>query len=140
MSYKIRRAKSLKDRLDIRRLHEECFGDEAPHVDYEDGWWWLVFDGKRPIGFAGLYPSEQINDGGYLVRAGVLPWHRGHGLHRRLIRVREKLAKKVGMWVLVTDTTRAMASSNNLAREGYKLYEPKHPWSLKAAIYWRKEI
>jgi GNAT superfamily N-acetyltransferase len=123
----------------LRVLHTATFPrDEQP--EWESGTWWLVFDGERAIAFAGLTPSVQFSDCGYLVRAGVLPAWRGRGLQKRLLRVRERFARSVGLNWLVTATYQNTASSNSLIAAGYRLYEPSRPWLDKGALYWRKQL
>lgn len=105
------------------------------------GVWWIGYDGELAVAFASLHPSSQWSDAGYLSRAGVLPSHRGQGLQKRLLRVRERRAKALGLTWLVTDTASYnVASSNNLAACGYKLFRPTNPWGYEDAIYWRKEL
>jgi len=108
------------------------------------GCWWIGYDGELgglPVAFASLHPSIQWGDAGYLSRSGVLPSHRGQGLQKRLLRVRERRAKALGLTWLISDTASYnVASSNNLAACGYKLFRPSNPWGHEDAIYWRKEL
>ena len=101
-----------------------------------DGWWWIMYDGPKPIGFAGVYKSAQWAGTGYLCRAGVLYEYRGKGLQKRLIRVREKKARQLGFSHLVTDTYENPPSANNLIKCGYKTYLPRTPWGGDGVIYW----
>src|SRR5205085_2627542 len=59
----------------------------------ESGFWWIGYDGVLPVAFAAMHPSSQWSDVGYLSRAGVLSSHRGQGVQRRLLRVRERRAR-----------------------------------------------
>lgn len=143
MKYKIREISSDAALMVVRVLHDRCFGDEAPVPDLTLGWWWLAWekDHLDPIGFAGMVRSRQYPlTMAYLIRAGVMPAHRGHDLHSRLIKARELKAKKMGVTCLVTDTFGANASSNNLAKAGFKLYTPETRWAFKQSLYWRKAI
>lgn len=106
----------------------------------EVGWWWIVYDGEKPIGFAGLYPSAKWGDAGYLCRSGVLPSHRGRGLQKRLIRVRERKARALGMKWLISDTYENPPSSNSLIACGYRTYHPSEPWGADGVTYWRKRV
>lgn len=102
---------------------------------------WLALDGERVVGFGVLRPVRSDPGYGYLARAGVIPEYRGQGLQRRLIRARERGARKMGMTTLVTDTSRAnLASSNSLIREGYKLYNPARKWAFSDGNYWLKRL
>jgi GNAT superfamily N-acetyltransferase len=140
--YSIRKVDGTDDEIadEIRWLHDQCFGSSAPHIDPEEGQWWLAYHGKEPVGFAGMLPSARYTDAGYLSRSGVLPEHRGHGLQVRLLRARERQAKKNGWVVLRTDTTHNPPSANSLIRAGYKTFTPEYPWGFDTTIYWRKEL
>lgn len=104
------------------------------------GWWWILYDGVKPIGFCGVYKSSQWAGTGYLCRAGVLTEYRGKGLQRRLIRVRERKARQLGFTHLVTDTYENPPSANNLIACGYKTYHPRSPWGGDGVIYWIKRL
>lgn len=125
---------------EIEALHKAVFPDDRRYTNvYAE--WWLVFDGAHPVAFAALAPSAQWLDAGYLARAGVLPEYRGQGLQRRLIRARVARAKKQGWSSVLSDTSKdSVPSSNNLMREGFRVYRPRHPWSFKCQLYWRKSI
>jgi hypothetical protein len=58
----------------------------------------------------------------------------------RLMRAVELRAKRNGWNLLVSDTTRNIASANNFIRAGYRLYQPDHPWAFTDTLYWRKII
>jgi GNAT superfamily N-acetyltransferase len=127
----------------IRELHTEIFGDSAPQVDPERGFWWLAFEasrGRELAGFCGLTPTYADPSLGYLKRAGVLRAHRGQGLQRRFVRVREAKARKLGMRGLVTDTSDNPSSANNLIACGYRIFRPAKPWGFDHTIYWNKDI
>src|SRR4051794_9152571 len=82
-----------ESRTAILRMHAECF----PDLEFQQlhGDWWIASDAmKNPVAFAGLWPSLSTPGAGYLCRAGVLPAGRGHGVQRRLIRIREREAKR----------------------------------------------
>lgn len=126
--------------LEIRALHDMTFGDEAPQVDPTEGWWWIAYHGITAVAFAGMRQSLQWIDAMYMHRSGVLPWHRGHGLQRRLIRVREAKARKIGFAYLVSDTTDNIESANNLIRCGFRLYKPTVRYGFSNTNYWSKFI
>jgi GNAT superfamily N-acetyltransferase len=86
------------------------------------------------------YDLTRKSKTGYLIRAGVLRKHRGQGLQRRFVRVREARARKNGWTSMVTDTTGATTSSNNLIRCGYRIFVPKRPWFAPETIYWSKQL
>lgn len=147
MYYRSRRANlDSEDDVDhLIDLHNLTFGDTAPMAEFEYGAWWLVYmsdvltRNTDPIAFAGITACAQAKHHGYLKRTGVLQAHTGHGLQRRLIRMRESYARKLGWTTIITDTSRdSLPSSNNLIKAGYKLYEPETPWGVPGALYWRK--
>lgn len=144
MPYRSRRADlaSEEDVEALRDLHELCFGTTAPQVTYDKGAWWLVYKvgGKDPMGFGGIVPSTLGPGYAYLKRSGILPDHRGHGLQRRLIAIRERWARKEGFHTVVTDTCDNTPSANNLIRSGYFLFEPKPLWGLKGGLYFKKPL
>lgn len=108
--------------------------------DTSVGWWWVALDGDLPVAFAGLVPSRQVPDAGYLCRAGVLPSHRGRGLQKRLLRARERKAKKLHLVALVSDTYDNPPSSNNLIAAGFRQYEPPLRYGAVGTNYWRKPL
>lgn len=143
MDLKVRKVDGSSERYSalLSQLHDEIFGDSAPPVETDYGFWWIVFDGKKPVGFAGIVPSTLAADVGYLKRAGVLPAYRGHGLQRRLLRVREAEAKRQGWSRVITDTFYGnIHSSNNLIKSGYVMFEPPLRWGFKSGLYWTKAI
>jgi len=135
----IRRVNGPAHSDDIYRLQALCLPLDTPAV-VEEGEWWLAYDGDDAVAFACLCKSKSKANHGYLARAGVAPSHRGHGLQKRLIRVRLARAKALGWDGVVTDTTHNPASSNSLIGCGFRCYEPAHPWSFDAAIYWRVQF
>jgi GNAT superfamily N-acetyltransferase len=124
----------------LRELHDRCFGDTAPQINPDAGYWWLTYCGKSPAAFCGMLASHRWANTGYLYRVGVLEEHRGKGLQQRLIAVREAHARRLGWTHTITDTTENTPSANSLIRRGYVLYDPKQPWSLPHALYWKKEL
>jgi GNAT superfamily N-acetyltransferase len=108
--------------------------------DVHVGYWWVAYDKDLPVAFALLMPSVQWSDTGYLSRSGVLSSYRGKGLQKRLVRVRERKAKKLGWKWLISDTNLNPPSSNNLITCGYRIFQPSSPWGFETAIYWRKAL
>lgn len=121
-------------------LHRRCFEADDPLVPDEFGYWWLAFDGVEAIAFAALSPSSQWQETGYLSRSGVLPEYRGHGLQKRMIRIRVKKAKRLGWVAVLSDTRQNPASANSLIGCGFKMYDPQRPWGFEDACYWRKKL
>lgn len=131
-----RKSKYLKilDDLDLK-----LFPDCSVH-DKRFGYWWAVFQGKEVVAFAGLDPTREF-DRGFLCRVGVLKSHRGLGLQRRLIKIRERFAKKIGMSRLVSYCSyENLISCNNLIKSGYTRYKPSYEYGTENAIYFEKYL
>jgi len=131
-------------RADIARLDRQCFPADTPEP-LDDRTWWLVYAIARgardrtPIGYAGFKESNYPRHV-FFCRAGILPKHRGRGLHKRLIKVRTQYAKRQGYLGVVTYTTLANTrSANSLVGCGFKLYTPKVEYA-GAALYMIKEF
>lgn len=123
----------------LKRLHLDTLpSDEFPN--FAAGWWWVATTSDDAVAFCGLTPSARWADTGYLVRAGVMPIARGHGLQRRMIQARSNHARRLGMRWLITDTFNNPASANSLIACGFRLFEPRKPWGLDGALYWRKPL
>ena len=136
---KIRRVDALKNSVLLNDLQRTIL----PHDKTDDvsvGYWWIAcFDGNA-IGFCALKQSNKWSDCGYLSRAGVLPEYRGQGIQKRLIKVRERQAKKLGWHWLISDTYRNPASANSLISCGFKMYNPSEPYGATGTCYWRKRL
>lgn len=131
----------LCDDEDFISLQLACLPVDRPLALDEGGDWWALYFADAPVGFAALRRSYRFADCGYLSRAGILEDHRGQGLQMRLIRVRESQAKRYGWKWLFSDTCGNPPSANNLAKAGFKMFEPVKPWSKnKTTLYWRKKI
>jgi len=133
----IRSSRTQKELSELQRI---CLPNDIPY-DTTTGYWWKVTDSLNvDTGFAGLVYSSRWSDCGYLCRAGVVPGSRGQGIQKKLIRVRIRQAKAIGMNWLVTDTYHNPASSNSLISCGFKLFDPSVPWGAKSTLYWRLKL
>lgn len=121
-------------------LQRKILPEDTPYPTDRGHWWIAYAECGKPVAFAGLVRSMRWNDTGYLCRAGVLDGFNGHGLQKRLIRVRIVQAKKLNWNWLITDTTDNPASSNSLISAGFKMYTPANPWSFKNACYWKYKV
>ena len=107
-------------------------------ADLEDSAWWVAVRAGVVVGFAGV---KVTGDRGYLTRAGVVKEARGAGLQRRLLRVREAYARKMGAKRTYTYVEASnYASASNLAACGYRYdyYEPGadgYAW-----CWWQKSL
>ncbi len=120
-------------------LQKKCLPYDKPY-DTSQGWWWIVYDEDKPVGFAGLVRSSSWSDTGYFCRAGILSSHRGQGIQKILIRMRLRKAKKMGYRWVVTDTRDNHPSSNSLISCGFRLFTPTNPWAYSDTLYWRKRL
>jgi GNAT superfamily N-acetyltransferase len=123
----------------LLRLQREALPHDRP-IATTQGWWFIAYDGERPVGFSGMYLSTQWSDTVYLCRAGVLERARGHGLQKRLIRARIRKAKALGYCWAVTDTYENPESGNSLIRCGFRLFQPSRPWGADGVNYWRRSL
>jgi GNAT superfamily N-acetyltransferase len=126
-------------RKQLKALQKICLPYDEP-FPVDDGYWWVATDGDEPVGFGGLIQSVRWADCGYLCRSGVVPYFRGKGIQKKLIRVRLAHAKAIGWNWVITDTTDNPASSNSLIATGFRLFEPSKPWAFKHSLYWRKRV
>jgi GNAT superfamily N-acetyltransferase len=124
----------------IIAMHAQCFPD-LPFQQLHGDWWIAYGPAGVPVGFAGLWPSLTVPGAGYLCRAGVLSAARGQGLQRRLIKVREREAKKKGWVALLSDTDpKNPHSMNNLIACGFRAFRPGDRWCGEEWVYWRKVL
>lgn len=120
-------------------LERELFPHTEPY-DPEEGLWWLAFDSEGPCGFACLRPMGE-HGFAFLARCGVLKRARGKRLQTRFIKLRERKTKALGLGQIVTYTAPCNhASSNNLIRCGYLLYNPRYKYGVRGALYFYKDL
>lgn len=101
--------------------------------------WWVAEDNLGPAAFAGL--KDVGHSTGFLCRVAVQKAYRGTGLHKKLIRVRERKARAMGLtWVITYVSPFNLKSANNLLACGYKLYSPENPYGVDGALYLRKKL
>ena len=135
--------KQTKNSKLIRSLDNRCFPSDDPYPP-EGAIWWLVTCGEFPVGFAGLKVLPNEPTVGFLCRAGVLYSYRGNKLQQKLLKVREKMAIKLGLKQLITYTSSVnYASISSLIKQGYKFYSPENPWAGKEgkdAFYFIKDL
>lgn len=139
--FSIRRVDGSKDNQAalLAWLQLEILSGDTP-LGTDTGWWWVLYCDDQPVGFCSLRPSAYWLDTVYLCRAGVLPQHRGKGLQKRLIRVRERHAKRLKMNWLISDTYNNPASTNSLIRCGFQMYTPSKKYGAEGTCYWRKRL
>ncbi len=138
---RVRKVCGAEDHDLLLDLQRACFPVDQPY-DTARGWWWVAETlDDVPVAFAGLSETYADPRMGYLCRAGVIPVARGAGLQKRMIRVRMRYARALGMREVVTDTAQGNhASANSLIACGFKMYEPATRWALPGSLYWRKPV
>lgn len=99
--------------------------------------YWLVkTPAGRAVGFCSVRPTTTDLDTVFLSRAGILPEARGLGLHRRMISVRLRWARKNGFKRAITYAQRDnIQSAVNLLRCGFMLYDPDYRWVGDSYLY-----
>ena len=126
----------------VMALDEICFpGDDR--VNPAGALWWIVWQGKTPVAYAGLRLCQDPRNLGlaFLNRAGVVPGHRGRGLQKRLIRARIAAARQLAVNELVTYVmTYNVASINSLVSSGFRFYCPATKWGGTSAVYLCKAL
>lgn len=136
MAIKIRRC---RDYNLIGSLEKQCFHPSEFVEDKHAHTWWVVWDGKEPVGYASIQQwSDKIC---FLSSCGLLENVRGKGIQKRLIATRERFARAAGNRIMVTYTSMTnVASINSLIRVGYKTYRPLYRWVGKDFVYWQKAL
>lgn len=128
--------------LPVLPLDEICFPADD-RVAVPGSLWWVAWEGKEPVAYAGLrLCSMPENRGlGFLCRAGVIPAYRGRGLQKKLIRVREAEARQLGLGELVTYCMGSNSPSlNSLVTCGYRFYSPATKYGGPGAVYLRRKL
>jgi GNAT superfamily N-acetyltransferase len=120
---------------------------EASNPDREACWrpvsesvWWLARNEHGDVlGYAAARMwSPKV---GYLAWARVLPFARGAGLQRRLIRARVAWCRAQGAQHVVTYTAPDNAASmRSLIACGFRPYLPEHPWVGSEWVYWKRAV
>lgn len=132
--------------IQIRRCHDfelvlqlkaQLFADLWLSKEMEH---WVFWADDEPLGFASsMYYSQPKCV--FLSGCGVLPKARGNGLQARSIRVRERRAKELGYYRMISYTAHNNAhSANNLIKCGYRVYTPPASWGIPYAIYFEKRL
>lgn len=102
---------------------------------------WIVYNGKKPVGFCSLCPLKHELGVAFCSAAGLLWEARGKKLHKRMIRVRTRWAKKNGIKTLITYTVYFNTlSARNLLSNGFELYLPAYKWAGTGMLYFRKDL
>ena len=134
--YKVRKTTRFEN---IVLLNTEIFPCDPLEIDQKSRGW-LVYHQNNPIGFCTMRMLEDKI--AFMDRGGILDEHRGKGIHKRLIKVRERYARAHGSEVIITYVMEDnYASLFTLVRHGYKMYEPDYAYAgVKGVIYLQKDI
>lgn len=139
MSVRIRRVSDyrLATAMDL-----ELFPSDEPIEDPDHHVWFVGFDGDTPVCYASFKLLGGTDAGtAFLSRCGVLESHRGQGLQKRLIKAREREARRQGATVMITYTVSWNAHSmNSLYSCGYRAYIPASKWGGEGAVYFSKPL
>lgn len=122
-------------------LHKEVMPSDDID-DKESNVYWICYDEyMHPIGFCGCRPLKYDPSTLYLSSAGVLSKYNGMGLHKRLINVRLRYAKRKKFKKVITYTSKDnFQSYSNLQKCGFKLYEPADRYAGDDFLYWIRYI
>lgn len=125
-----------------RELHDRYLGEDCTFETPEAGnLYWLALHGDLPFGYCSMRPSVIDPYAIFLSRCVVTLGARGQGLQRRMIRVREREARRLDFWRCTTYTARDnMASAHNLIRCGYTLYRPTPPYAGDDELYFERHL
>ena len=97
----------------LKYLKEETLPCDT--LDFKESMIWIAYDGKQPVGFAGMRSSSRWENCGYLNFAGVIESHQGLGIQKKLIRARIQEAKRLGWEFVFSDTWRNPPAENSLS-------------------------
>lgn len=126
-----------EDLLTIKKLHKKTLPSDEFPSEYSNSW--IAYDKKKPIGFCtiSLVDKETL----FLSRAGILSDYKGLGLHKRLINVRVRWAKKLGYKKLITYVhPHNIISLRNLLGSKFEVYIPQWEYVGKDFIYLIRKI
>jgi GNAT superfamily N-acetyltransferase len=149
MAVEFRPAASMEEGQRILHMDRICFPlDEPPSIVSAE--WVIGWDGGTSAAYCAWKTVE--HDGvpvGFHYRGGVLPGYRGHGLQRRMLRLREIRMREQGLTAAVTYTDAdGAASMRSLIAEGYRPYAPTPTTTLSGLgrlgrvgfVHWRKVL
>jgi GNAT superfamily N-acetyltransferase len=149
MAVDFRPAALPEDERHILGMDRICFPvDEPPTIDGAE--WVIGWDGATPAAYC-AWKTVRHDDVavGFHYRGGVTPAYRGHGLQRRMLRLREARMLKQGLGAAVTYTDAdGAASMRSLIAEGYRPYVPTPTTTLSGLgrlgrvgfVHWRKTL
>lgn len=131
---------------DAQELYRECLPGCAPWAIEADHALVGVDPAGEVVAFAGVKPSTLLAGWAHHSCAGVAPAYRGAGLQARLVRARERWAKREGFTHIYTYTIENPPSCNTLIRCGYRVMDPDARfirgtrWYVPGAVYWWRAL
>lgn len=138
MKYRIRRAISYRELEQVYALDLLIFGISDGSLgsmdDLNGSDWWLIWDqDDNPVGYCGVVLYDRF---AFHKRCGVIRQARGHGLQRKMLRLRENYARKNGCTTIATYVSiQNTYSANNLIKAGYIIYNPEWRWAGDEFLY-----
>lgn len=123
----------------VNGLHKEIFPDDELYTETDGVQHWIVWKGAFPVGFCTV---RNIGSGiAYLARAGLLSSVRGRGLHKRMVIVRERWARRMGLKQVITYVVpNNTASLRSLIKRGYEPYDPEYKYVGGEFLYLTKYL
>lgn len=138
-----------RDKALVLRLDAACFPLDAPPV-FKGAHWFIGRDGAEAVAHCAWKAVDHDGETvGFHYRGGVMPDHRGRGLQRWMLRLREGAMRRDGIARAVTYTDAdAAASMRNLIAEGYRPYAPTPTTTLSGVgrlgrvgfVHWEKKL
>jgi predicted GNAT family acetyltransferase len=133
--YSIRKTLRFEDVIILNNLIFPC---DPLEVD-ERSRAWIVKNSKgEPSGFCTM---RMLDDKiAFMDRGGILDEHRGKGIHKKLIKVRERYARSQGYKTVITYVMADnYASLFTLVRQDYKMYTPDYAYAgVKGVVYFNE--
>jgi len=131
----------------LRWLDAEIFPNDTPAVIGTANWF-LAWNNDQAVAFCGWKPYLlDLDIVGFHYRAGVLSSHRGQGLQRKMIELRESEMIRSNIKVAVTYTeVYSAASMTSFINMGYRPYEATEKTALcdlnkfRRMVHWKKNL
>ena len=135
--FKVRQTFDIEE---IKKLFKKCMPSDDWYETRNPVIYWLAEDRKgNYVGYCmlTLLPENVC----FMSSSGVLHSARGAGLQLKMIRVRERAARKYGYEQVISYTKiDNISSSRNLQKAGYSLYLPEDEYADKDCLYWIKDL
>lgn len=132
------RLRKTKNMTLIKKINHDIMPEDVLETDEKTTAWICYVDGQ----VAGFCTMRTLDNGiAYLDRGGVYSRFQGLGIHRKLISVRERHARHLGLTRVITYVlTTNYQSMFTLVRCDYKRYQPSYAWVGRDVMYFIKEF